>query len=62
MGRSFDEGSFGVVGYITAGVDDMIPRLGTGGIIVRGEVVAGAVMLVRPRGWGGAGVGGWAGG
>lgn len=47
-GLSFDEGTFGVFGYVTEGYEAVVPRLESGDVIVRAEVVEGADKLVRP--------------
>ncbi|KAI8474603.1 MAG: cyclophilin-type peptidyl-prolyl cis-trans isomerase [Monoraphidium minutum] len=52
-GLSFDEGRFGVFAYVTEGMDAVVPRLETGDLIVKAEVVEGADKLVRPGGGGG---------
>jgi hypothetical protein len=57
-GLSFDEGRFGVFAYVTEGMDDIVPRLETGDVIVRAELAEGADKLVRPGSGGGSGSGG----
>lgn len=46
-GLSFDEGTFGVFGYVTAGLD-VVNSLKSGDVIVSAKVVSGADKLVRP--------------
>lgn len=46
-GLAFDEGSFGVFGYVTRGMD-VISTLKTGDVIVSARLVSGADKLVRP--------------
>ncbi len=45
-GLSFDEGEFGVFGYVTGG-SDVIPQLGTGDKVINAKVVSGADKLSR---------------
>ncbi len=47
-GLSFDEGEFGVFGYVTKGMDTVVPRLHTGDIIISARLIAGQDKLVRP--------------
>eukprot|EP00775_Hariotina_reticulata_P002402 gene2402-2706_t len=46
-GLSFDEGTFGVFGYVTDGMD-VVGKLQTGDIISKAEVTSGIDRLVRP--------------
>ena len=46
-GLAFDEGTFGVFGYVTDGLDNAL-RLAQGDVIESARVVAGAERLVRP--------------
>ena len=46
-GLSFDEGVFGVFGYITEGVE-FVPLLTASDVVVEAKVVSGAERLVRP--------------
>ncbi|KAG1680580.1 hypothetical protein FOA52_015027 [Chlamydomonas sp. UWO 241] len=46
-GLAFDEGTFGVFGYVTDGLD-VVKALGNGDVIVRAELVSGLDKLVRP--------------
>lgn len=48
-GLSFDEGEFGVFGYVTAGMEEVVAKLGTGDRIVSARVVSGQERLVNPR-------------
>ncbi len=47
-GLAFDEGTFSVFGYVTAGVD-LVPSIQPGDIIAKVEVVSGADKLVIPQ-------------
>jgi len=47
-GLSFDEGTFGVFGYVTRGMD-VVEALKSGDVITRAVVVSGADKLVRPE-------------
>jgi cyclophilin family peptidyl-prolyl cis-trans isomerase len=47
-GLSFDEGTFGVFGYVTDGMP-IVSKLETGDTIVSAKVVAGLERLVRPE-------------
>eukprot|EP00195_Chlamydomonas_chlamydogama_P006999 CAMPEP_0202892210 /NCGR_PEP_ID=MMETSP1392-20130828/1989_1 /ASSEMBLY_ACC=CAM_ASM_000868 /TAXON_ID=225041 /ORGANISM="Chlamydomonas chlamydogama, Strain SAG 11-48b" /LENGTH=381 /DNA_ID=CAMNT_0049576099 /DNA_START=237 /DNA_END=1383 /DNA_ORIENTATION=+ len=46
-GLAFDEGTFGVFGYVTEGMDVM-SKLQSGDVIVKAKVISGAEKLVRP--------------
>lgn len=46
-GLSFDEGTFGVFGYVTKGLD-VVYQLRNGDVIVKAELVSGADKLLRP--------------
>ncbi|GAB4820888.1 hypothetical protein N2152v2_007934 [Parachlorella kessleri] len=46
-GLSFDEGSFGVFGYVTEGADEL-GKLAGGDVVVEAKVLSGADKLVRP--------------
>lgn len=46
-GLSFDEGVFGVFGYVTEGVE-FVPLLTASDVVVDAKVVSGAERLVRP--------------
>lgn len=46
-GLAFDEGTFGVFGYVTTGLES-VPRIENGDIIVSSRVVSGADRLVLP--------------
>lgn len=46
-GLAFDEGNFGVFGYVTTGLES-VPRIENGDIIVSSRVVSGADRLVVP--------------
>ncbi|GFR50671.1 hypothetical protein Agub_g12923 [Astrephomene gubernaculifera] len=48
-GLAFDEGSFGVFGYVTEGMDDLV-QLGPGDVILSARVVSGAEKLLLPSG------------
>jgi len=48
-GLSFDEGTFGVFGYVTDGMD-VVGKLQTGDIISKAEVTSGLDRLMRPSG------------
>jgi hypothetical protein len=52
-GLSFDEGEFGVFGYVTEG-RELLSKVGTGDIIVSARVIAGKDKLVMPAGAAGA--------
>ncbi|KAG2428968.1 hypothetical protein HXX76_011212 [Chlamydomonas incerta] len=47
-GLAFDEGQFGVFGYVTEGLETVLPRLGPGDVIVEAKVVSGGDKLVQP--------------
>jgi peptidylprolyl isomerase len=47
-GLSFDEGRFGVFGYVTGGMDAVVGKLQSGDVLVSAKIVAGADKLVRP--------------
>ena len=47
-GLSFDEGTFGVFGYVTSGMDS-VTKLQTGDIIRKARLVAGKERLVLPE-------------
>jgi cyclophilin family peptidyl-prolyl cis-trans isomerase len=47
-GLSFDEGTFGVFGYVTDGMP-IVTKLETGDTIVSAQVVSGLERLVRPE-------------
>lgn len=47
-GLSFDEGTFGVFGYVTEGMP-VISKLETGDTIISAKVVSGLERLVRPN-------------
>lgn len=46
-GLSFDEGEFGVFGYVTDGMDSIVARLESGDRIVSARLVSGADRLVN---------------
>lgn len=46
-GLSFDEGNFGVFGYVTTGMDNVV-KLQTGDVIRSAKLVAGKERLVVP--------------
>lgn len=46
-GLAFDEGKFGVFGYITSGME-LLPQLQSGDIIVSTKILSGADRLVKP--------------
>ena len=46
-GLAFDEGRFGVFGYITKGME-LLPQLQSGDIIVSSKILSGADRLVKP--------------
>jgi cyclophilin family peptidyl-prolyl cis-trans isomerase len=46
-GLAFDEGQFGVFGYVTSGLD-VISKLQSGDVITKATVVAGADKLLVP--------------
>lgn len=46
-GLAFDEGRFGVFGYITKGME-LLPQLQSGDIIVSAKILSGADRLVQP--------------
>lgn len=46
-GLSFDEGQFGVFGYVTKGLDDVVTKLGAGDKIVSAKIVSGLEKLVN---------------
>jgi cyclophilin family peptidyl-prolyl cis-trans isomerase len=46
-GLSFDEGTFGVFGYVTSGMDN-VAKLQTGDVIRSAQLVAGKERLVVP--------------
>lgn len=47
-GLSFDEGTFGVFGYVTSGMDN-VSKLQTGDVIRSAKLVAGRDRLVLPQ-------------
>lgn len=47
-GLSFDEGTFGVFGYVTSGMDS-IAKLQTGDIIRSAKLISGKERLVLPH-------------
>lgn len=47
-GLSFDEGTFGVFGYVTSGMDN-VAKLQTGDVIRSAKLVAGKERLVVPE-------------
>lgn len=47
-GLAFDEGTFGVFGYVTEGMDEVMSKLQPGDVIVSARIVAGADKLQRP--------------
>lgn len=47
-GLAFDEGSFGVFGYVSKGMDSMA-KLKAGDSIVQARVISGGDKLVRPN-------------
>lgn len=46
-GLSFDEGQFGVFGYVTKGLDDVVTKLEAGDRIVSATLVSGGDKLVN---------------
>jgi peptidylprolyl isomerase len=46
-GLSFDEGEFAVLGYVTAGMEDVVAKLSTGDRIVEAKLVSGADRLIN---------------
>jgi cyclophilin family peptidyl-prolyl cis-trans isomerase len=46
-GLSFDEGTFGVFGYVTNGLD-VVKQLVTGDVIVKAKLVSGQERLLQP--------------
>jgi cyclophilin family peptidyl-prolyl cis-trans isomerase len=46
-GLSFDEGEFAVFGYVTAGMEDVVAKLGTGDRIVEAKLVSGMDRLIN---------------
>jgi hypothetical protein len=46
-GLAFDEGEFGVFGYVTSGMEDVVAKLETGDKIVTASLVSGADRLVN---------------
>lgn len=46
-GLAFDEGEFGVFGYVTTGMDEVVAKLDTGDRIVSAALVSGAERLVN---------------
>ena len=46
-GLSFDEGTFGVFGYVTKGLD-VVKQLVTGDVIVKAKLVSGEERLLQP--------------
>ena len=46
-GLSFDEGEFGVFGYVTGGMEEVVAKLSTGDRIVKATVVSGLDRLVN---------------
>ena len=56
-GLAFDEGQFGVFGYVTGGAE-VLPRLRPGDVLASARLVSGGERLVVPGGGGGGGGGG----
>lgn len=48
-GLAFEEGEFGVFGYVTAGMEDVIAKLDTGDRIVSAKLVSGIEKLANAR-------------
>lgn len=46
-GLSFDEGQFGVFGYVTKGLDDVVTKLEAGDKIVSAKLVSGLDKLIN---------------
>ncbi|KAG2432024.1 hypothetical protein HYH02_013094 [Chlamydomonas schloesseri] len=47
-GLAFDEGQFGVFGYVTEGLEGVLPRLAPGDVIVQAKIISGGDKLVVP--------------
>lgn len=47
-GLAFDEGTFGVFGYVTSGLGDVVAKLESGDVIVSARITSGLDRLVRP--------------
>jgi cyclophilin family peptidyl-prolyl cis-trans isomerase len=46
-GLAFDEGEFGVFGYVTSGMDEVVAKLDTGDKILSASLVSGAERLIN---------------